>query len=71
MTPRLQIQVENVDKASVNKLLRRLFVRKRGEAMEDTENYIMRNFIICTLRQISTMKISRLRWAGHVACIVK
>jgi hypothetical protein len=34
------------------RVLRRIFGPKRDEVMEDWQNYIMRNFIICTLRQI-------------------
>jgi hypothetical protein len=35
-----------------NKLLRRKFGPERDEVREAGENYIMRSFITCTLRQV-------------------
>jgi hypothetical protein len=35
-----------------NKVLRRIFGPKRDEVMEGGENYIMRSFVICYLRQV-------------------
>jgi hypothetical protein len=39
-------------KAFENRVLRRIFGPKKDEVTGDGENYIMRSFISCTLRQI-------------------
>jgi hypothetical protein len=35
-----------------NRVLRRIFGLKRDEVMQNGENYIMRSFVISTLRQV-------------------
>jgi hypothetical protein len=35
-----------------NRVLRRIFLSKRGEVREGEENCIMKSFVICTLRPV-------------------
>jgi hypothetical protein len=35
-----------------NRVLRRIFGPRRDERRENGENFIMRSFVICTLRQV-------------------
>jgi hypothetical protein len=37
-----------------NKVLRRIFGPKTNEVREGEEGFIMRNFVICTLRQVKS-----------------
>ena len=55
-----------------NRVLRRIFGRKRDEVTRNGENYIMRSLIVVILAQcFSNNESRRMRWEGHVARMVK
>jgi hypothetical protein len=57
---------EHILRVYENRVLRRISGHKRQKQQENGENYIIRNFVTCTLPNlIRAVKSMRVRWTGH------